>query len=326
VLLKASCEEGMTGTAKFVVFLSLFAAMVVPRAARAADPTTADCLTATEAALALRNEHKLQDARSKLLVCSANSCPADVRTECLRRIADVNAAIPTIVFDAKDANGNDLIAVKVTMDGAVLVERLVGTAISIDPGPHTFAFETAGQQRVEKQFVIREGEKDRRERLTFGPAAVVASEPAASVSALPATSAPATILGAPSPPPVVAQRSGAQKKLGLVFGGAAAVGLVTGVTFSLIYDSRATAFNNAGCGTSAVNSGPEGCNSRRSSAETAKDLFIVGYVSAAVLGGVGAYLFLTAPTEIKQAASDERRTLSWSCLPTGAGLSCGGRF
>jgi hypothetical protein len=144
---------------------------LLPRAAQAVDPTTADCLAANERALAMGNEHKLRTARAQLLVCAAASCPSDVRAECVRRVGEVNGAIPTIVFEARDAQGRDLSAVRVTMDGELLAERLEGIALSVDPGFHTFGLETVDLPRVEKRLLIREGEKDRRERVTFGAAA-----------------------------------------------------------------------------------------------------------------------------------------------------------
>ena len=61
------------------------------------------------------------------------------------------------------------------MDGQPIAERLEGTALSIDPGAHTFTFETAGQANIEKQFVVHEGEKDRRERIVFGAPMVTAA-------------------------------------------------------------------------------------------------------------------------------------------------------
>jgi hypothetical protein len=193
----------MTTKAKFVLLIPSLAMIVGPPAARAADPTTGECLTATESSLNLRNAHKLRDARSKLLICSASSCPADIRTECVRRMAEVNAAIPGIVFDAKDAAGNDLVAVTVTMDGHTLTERLEGTAISIDPGPHKFAFATTGQPRVEKQFVIREGEKNRRERILFGPTTASVALGVSVATLAPPAAAPGAALTVPQRSPAI---------------------------------------------------------------------------------------------------------------------------
>jgi hypothetical protein len=136
--------------------------------ARAGEPTTADCLAASDASLKLGNEHRLRAERSQLLVCAAGSCPGDIRQECVRRVDEVNTAIPTIIFEVRDAAGNDLSAVKVTMDTEALADRLEGIALSIDPGAHTFTFETAGQSAVQKHFVIREAQKERREVISFG--------------------------------------------------------------------------------------------------------------------------------------------------------------
>ncbi|HXY44665.1 MAG TPA: hypothetical protein VEH29_10795 [Acidimicrobiales bacterium] len=157
-----------------------------------------------------------------MLVCAAASCPADIQKECLRRVDEVNAQIPTVTFEAKDTAGRDLSAVKVAMDGQPLAERLEGMALSVDPGEHTFAFETPGQPLVTRRFIIQQGQKDRHETIVFGaptaetppvpqgvvpPAAQASSPPAAlgppSSGALgpPSSAAP----GAPSVPPPPAQ-------------------------------------------------------------------------------------------------------------------------
>ncbi|HXN31028.1 MAG TPA: hypothetical protein VN894_04165, partial [Polyangiaceae bacterium] len=187
--------------ARTVVWPAAAAAILLVTAdgvASGAGPTTAGCLAANESSIALRNQHKLHAARAQLLVCSAASCPADVRNECARRVAEVNAAIPTMIFEAKDGLGNDLAAVRVTMDGQPLVDRLEGTGLPIDPGEHAFAFETEGQPPVEKHFVIHEGEKGRRERVVFGaaPAAAPLAAPSQpSPAALPNEAAPASPSG-----------------------------------------------------------------------------------------------------------------------------------
>ena len=308
----------MTRTGNVIVATCVVAAAFGARRARAADPTTADCLRASESSLALRRQHRLLDARAELLICSSPSCPADVRAECVRRVADGNNAIPTIVFEAKDVDGNDLSVVKVTMDGKVLAEQLEGTPLSIDPGVHAFTFQTSGRPVVHKQFVIREGEKDRRERIAFAaiPTAI-RTAPIAPVAAEPRTS--------------ISESSssdwGTRKKVGLALGVAALGGLATGVTFGLIYDSRAGAFNDSGCGTSVPENGPPGCQARRDSVRSAEYVFVAGYASAAVLGGLGAYLFFTAPTEGASKADLASRAFSLRCLPVGGtGVSCGGRF
>ena len=170
-------------------------ALSVTANARATDPSISDCLTANEASIKLREEHKLRDARAQLLICSATACPADIRNVCMQRVGKVNDAIPTVVFEVRDASDNELTSVNVTMDGLPLVSRLEGTAISLDPGEHVFGFEATGQPPVEKHLVIHEGEKDRRERVVVG---------AAAPSPAPPVTPPKSPLPSPAPPPATA--------------------------------------------------------------------------------------------------------------------------
>lgn len=257
--------------------------------ASAADPTTADCLGANEHAITLRAQNKLREARSQLLVCAAETCPTDIRNECARRVGEVNASMPTLVFEAKDAAGNDLSAVRVTMDGHPLVERLEGTALSIDPGEHKFSFETSGQPTVAKQFVIRAGEKDRRERITFGASAPF--EPTSS----------ATTTFNPASQPVdrseaeAAPRS-TQRILGWSGVGLGAVGVALGVVFTAqksSKDSDADAICPTGKGCSA------GDNARIRSltdeANTKGTLAAVSFVAGGLLVAGGLVAVFTAP-------------------------------
>lgn len=267
------------------------ALLALPEPLQAADPTTADCLSANDSSISLRNEHKLRAAREQLLVCAAATCPADIRKECMRRVADVNAAIPTIVFEAKDASGRDLSAVKVTMDGQPLAERLEGTALSIDPGEHTFSFETAGQANVEKRFVIREGEKDRRERVSFGETA----PPATTVKTAASRKTPETPNTMASEPPLVqpvGQRSslGPQKIAAIVATGVGVIGVGVGAVFGAHALSKRSDASKACPDRCADQSGVDLWNSARSAGNVSTVAFIVGGVGLAA----GATLWFTA--------------------------------
>ncbi len=114
-------------------------------AARADDKTT--CADAYSTSQSLRDEHKLLAARAQLRVCARQACARYARgqmvTDCTTWLAQVDQAIPSIVFAVKDGSGNDLSAVRVTMDGQPLTDKLDGTAIQIDPGEHHFSFESA---------------------------------------------------------------------------------------------------------------------------------------------------------------------------------------
>jgi hypothetical protein len=250
--------------------------------AHASGPTTADCLAASDASLTLGNQHKLRDERSQLLTCAAKSCPADVRKECARRVDEVSTQIPTIIFQAKDASGADLGAVKVTMDGERLAERLEGTALAVDPGEHTFTFETAGQAPVTRKLLIQQAQKDRREVVQLGTPPTVA--PPVSTAAEPS---------APAPAEDAKQGLGGQKTFALVAGGIGVVGLGLGAAFGLVALSQKNAAESA-CPSSPCST--QAGATRWSSAGSSGNISTIAFI----VGGVGvagaAVLWLTAPS------------------------------
>ncbi len=76
----------------------------------------------------------------------------------------MNSAIPTVVFEVKDAIGNEVTAVNITMDGVPLVDHLDGSALELDPGNHAFTFEGSdGQLSIRRELVIHEGIKNQQE-------------------------------------------------------------------------------------------------------------------------------------------------------------------
>lgn len=136
--------------------------------ALAQEPTVDQCLAANERAITLRGEHRLIESRAALAVCATASCPAEVRDECARRIEELNAVIPTVIFEARDVTGRDLSDVRVTMDGKPLAEQLQGVSLPVDPGKHTFSFQAPGQTPVRVELLVVEGVKERHERVVIG--------------------------------------------------------------------------------------------------------------------------------------------------------------
>jgi hypothetical protein len=145
--------------------------------ASAAEPTADECLKASEAALEFTEVHRLHAAETQLLICAAAACPVDVRQVCMQRIDELNAILPSIVFDVRDAAGEVLKQVRVTMDGQLLAEQLEGTALTVEPGKHEFVFETSERAPVTKRLVVREGLKNQRAVIILGPIEVPSSAP-----------------------------------------------------------------------------------------------------------------------------------------------------
>ena len=285
-----------TNLSKLAVAVLGLAPALVERPALAADPTTADCLSANEHAISLRAQHKLRDARSQLLVCAAATCPADVRNECTRRVEDVNKSMPTLVFEAKDAAGNDLSGVRVTMDEQPLVERLEGTALSIDPGEHQFAFETQGYPKVWKQLVIREGEKERRERVVFGETPAGLEAP--TTGGVGASSPQRNDTSSPTRNPGALQRT-----VGWSATGAGAVGIVLGVVFTVQKNSKNDEADRICPSGMGCNDGDNAkIGSLTDQANTKGTLAAISFVTGGLLVAGGLVAVFTAPDKSKTIA------------------------
>jgi hypothetical protein len=140
--------------------LSLALALVFVPALAHADEKAA-CFDASEKAQKLKNEKKLTDARAQFIICAREICPSVVRVECARALAEVESSTSTVVIRARDAGGKDIIDVKVYVDGNLLLPRLQGTAVTVDPGAHKFRYEFPNGKTVEEDVLIAEGEKDR---------------------------------------------------------------------------------------------------------------------------------------------------------------------
>ncbi|AKU97306.1 hypothetical protein AKJ09_03970 [Labilithrix luteola] len=139
--------------------------LATPRTAHAANVQA--CLAASEKGQRARAAGKLREAREQFLVCGAEGCPSVVRHDCTQWQTDLQASIPTVVLGAKDRGNRDLVDVTVSVDDQVLVNKLDGKAVNVDPGAHTFKFEHPTYPTVTQQAVIKEGEKSRNITVTF---------------------------------------------------------------------------------------------------------------------------------------------------------------
>jgi hypothetical protein len=253
-----------------------------PETASAAEPTKDQCIDANEGAQTLRKNERLREAEQRLLVCVAASCPGVVRDDCAQRLTEVRAATPTIVFIVKDDADQDLSDVRVTMDGQVLAEKLDGTAIAIDPGQHRFVFESAGRNPEEKALVIREGEKDRHERIILTAAGAAAAAPVPD----------ATVEGGPAATPTSPGKS--QRVAGVVVGGVGVAGIALGSVFGIVAKSTyngAVATCRNGVLTDCTQPGVD----QNKSAHDQATISTVAFIAGGALLGAGVLVFFTAP-------------------------------
>ena len=242
------------------------------------------CVEANTAAQSLRREGKLAAAHEQLALCVDTSCPALVRDDCARRLDELDRAQPTIVFDARDSEGHDVSDVTVEVDGRTVAKRLEGLALAIDPGPHTFTFEAPGHlPKVTQKFLLREGEKGRRERILLGgPAPMVAA-------------------GGARRAPTEAPSLGAQRVASLVSLGAGVVGVGVGVAFLTQAKSKANDAD-AICAGSICSS--EAALQMNHDARVAGNVATVAFAAGALGIAGGVVLWLTAPSSPSSARAE----------------------
>jgi hypothetical protein len=192
-----------------------------------------------------------------------------VRDDCSQRLDELERAQPTVIFSVSDAAGNDVIVVKVSVDGKVLAEKLDGAALQVDPGAHEFTFEVAGQPPVKKTILIREQEKGRTERIALGAAQSPGSTPAPGET----------------PSETKASSGSPWHTAGWVVGGVGVAGLGVGAVFGLMAMSKK---NDAECAPSGA------CNNFGSVSDAKSDATIanVGLIAGGVLVAGGAALLL----------------------------------
>jgi len=212
--------------------------------------------------------------------------------------------MPTLVFAAKDGAGNDLFAVTVAMDGAPLTTSLDGRPLSIDPGEHAFRFETAGQPPVDKTLVLREGEKNRVESVTLGPAA-------------PPLSPIASFISTPAAPSTWNDR----KTIAVVTGGVGVVGVGLGIAWAA-FASSAQSQEHSNCSPSSCTNRGQAVADYDTAQKNATGATI-GIIAGAALVAAGVVLWITAPPSAPASSAIAWR-IAPSIVPSGAGLTLGG--
>jgi hypothetical protein len=142
----------------------------LPRSAAADEDPKQACIAAYTDGQRARKRAALKEAHEKLLVCARDPCPQVLRPECLQWLSDVEQRLPSVVLEARDAEGHDLSAVRVTIDGTLATDKLDGKAIDLDPGEHALHFEAEGGRTADEKIVLAEGEKRRRVSAVLGGA------------------------------------------------------------------------------------------------------------------------------------------------------------
>jgi len=137
----------------------------------------ATCANFHETAQLLRMDGKLLEARDALLSCAKETCPSFVRSDCTRWLDEMEAEIPTVVFEAVGDDGL-LTDVEVTLNGQVLTRALDGQPTEVPVGLLEFTFARPSGEKKSLRVLLRQGETNRIVSADFrSTAAPAAAEP-----------------------------------------------------------------------------------------------------------------------------------------------------
>jgi hypothetical protein len=264
---------------------AVFAALCLPSvcvtpAQAASDMET--CITSHEQSQKLKKDGKLLAARAQLINCARDVCPGVIKKECSQMLTEVDESTPSIVVEAKGTAGEDLVEMKVTMDGEPLLTKLDGRAVNVDPGVHVLKFEIPKAKAREEKIVIREGQKNRKIFVDFSP-----PKPAGSAGPSGSGDQPAK----PLPRPVPA--------LTWVLGGLGIVGLGTSAFFEAQGLSKRSDLDAKGC--------KPACDA--GDVDSAKQSILIGDIAMGVgiaSLGVAAIVYFTRP------AVKPKKEISWT--------------
>jgi hypothetical protein len=248
------------------------------------DMTKDQCIEANTEGQHLVLDGKLRAARAELESCAAAACPTIIRNDCVKRLDELNTLQPAVVFEAKDASGSDLAAVTVTMDGVSLADKLDGTSLRMDPGPHMFVFTAAGQPTVTKRLVLAERDQSRREVVVF-PA------PETAAASLHAPSQPVQAEAETSTPSTSGKGMSTARVLGLVGGGLGIAGVAVGSVFGLLAGS-ALSNQRAACASPTDCTNHEQALTDHTTFLTDSSVSTAAFVSGGVLLAAGVTLFV----------------------------------
>jgi hypothetical protein len=130
-------------------------------------PSKEACANAFASSQQLRGQGKLIEARSKMIFCGQSSCPLVVRRECLQAMPELEGMIPSVVFGVRTAEGKDVAAAEITLDG--VRQPNDGKSVPLDPGPHKVECEAPGFLRYETTVLSSSGEKNRFMNIVLSP-------------------------------------------------------------------------------------------------------------------------------------------------------------
>ncbi|MFO0737838.1 MAG: hypothetical protein U0270_18245 [Labilithrix sp.] len=157
-------------------------ALLAAAACVVALPALADdaaCIQSYEATQTLRKGGKLREAHAEAMKCAAESCPSVLAKDCQKWQGEIDALLPSVIFEVKGNAGEPLSKVKITANGQPLVDRLDGSPVTLEAGELKLHFESPDGRGlpVDQTITLKEGEKSRKVMVQLGGAPPAESKP-----------------------------------------------------------------------------------------------------------------------------------------------------
>ncbi len=180
---RLSSKPGFVGAATALVMASMAtvamadppqaaAAVAGADATQASAPDRTSCLGAHRAAQELRQSGKLVEASAQLVICSSQSCPGPVISDCGTWIGELEEATPTLVFEV-DADGKETQEAKLFVDQEPVTDW--SHALKVNPGRHVIRAELPPFEPHEETVIAIEGRRMRLVSIQFAsPKAAIA--------------------------------------------------------------------------------------------------------------------------------------------------------
>ncbi len=203
----------------------------LPLQARA--ETVEACVASNADGQVLQSQGQLLSAVEKFQRCAAEACPEEIRRDCGTAMLAAKAIVPSVVIAVRRGD-EDILDALVLIDNSRNPVRLDGRPIELDPGPHVVRVHHGSQDTIERQMVLRQGERNRLISIELPSKAVKVSPDRPRLG-------PAPVAEAPAPRPL--ERSEPIPKAAWVAGGVGVLSLGSFVVFGLDGKSKETALN-----------------------------------------------------------------------------------
>lgn len=129
--------------------------------ARTAWADAGSCATAHESGQKAEQGGRLRKAVEQFTACAADDgCPDVIRKDCMALRDEANEALPTVTFAVSDG-AHEVTNVRVFVDDELVMSRLDGLAVPLDPGRHRLKLVLPQGRVIASEVLLHEGQKNR---------------------------------------------------------------------------------------------------------------------------------------------------------------------